>query len=297
LALTLRICDILMIRMAGVLTNTLVIVGVLFLLASLSIVRRLAGQFPPGKLRQHWSAMGLLVLSFIIGYIGYIALYEHGPAPGTDFIVPSVFLFSAIFIWIAVGLALQTTIDLRRMRLLEEQSITDPLLGVYNRRYLEGRIEEEFARARRYGLPLSILMVDIDHFKAINDTYQHQAGDAVLRHIGRLVVETVRDSDIVARFGGDELVIIAPETTASAAAALAERFRKNVEAQEFLFANAPDSVRRIPLTLSIGVAHLTPDITGTADLIGRADEALHRAKEAGRNRVVVHDAGPGAQES
>ncbi len=161
-------------------------------------------------------------------------------------------------------------------------SIIDPLTKVHNRHYFNGFLEAEIQRACRIGHPLSILMVDIDHFKSVNDTYGHIAGDQCLR----LVAGTIRDnvyraSDLVARYGGEEFVLVLPDTTPSAAVTVAERIRKAVEALQY---NHQDEV--VKLSISIGVAGWLPlNDASPQQLIKIADEALYDAKLNGRNRV------------
>lgn len=160
-------------------------------------------------------------------------------------------------------------------------SMTDSLTGVYNRRYLDQRLEEEVARSHRHGYALSCLMIDIDHFKRVNDRYGHQEGDRVLQAIGTVIRQAVRISDVVGRYGGEEFTVIAPSTSLLSAMVVGERIRTRVEQCEFRIAD--DTVH---VTVSIGVAELTP--SGSAQsLIAAADRALYLAKTAGRNRVVA----------
>lgn len=166
----------------------------------------------------------------------------------------------------------------------------DPLVGIYNRRYLDRRIKEEIVRACRYALPLAVLLIDVDRFKRINDKHGHQAGDLVLSRLGELIFQTIRQSDIAARYGGEELLIIAPNTTVSSAGALAERLRQRVETHELKLAKGPDQLPEIHITVSIGVAGLSDETADGEKIIRNADEALYRAKQEGRNRTVVHGA-------
>ena len=118
-----------------------------------------------------------------------------------ELLIPGIFLFGAIFVWLTIRLSLQTAIDLRRIDLLEAENITDPLTMGYNRRYLDRRLDEEAARAKRYSLDLSVLMIDIDHFKRVNDRYGHQAGDVALYKLSSLLKAALRDLDVVSRYG------------------------------------------------------------------------------------------------
>jgi two-component system cell cycle response regulator len=167
-------------------------------------------------------------------------------------------------------------------RRLEALATTDPLTRVLNRRALIDRLNAELDRVRRYQGSLTLLLLDVDHFKQINDTAGHLAGDSVLRQLAALLEEAVRKVDIVARFGGEEFVAILPETVSEGAAAFAERLRERIAAQAF----DVSAERPVHLTVSIGIASFpSPRVDSTEDLFARADEALYRAKSAGRNQV------------
>ena len=160
---------------------------------------------------------------------------------------------------------------------------TDGLTGVLNRRCFDELLTTEAIRAGRYKTPFSIILTDIDHFKAVNDTYGHPAGDAVLRNVSRVLAALVRKVDSVARFGGEEFVLLLPETGRDGARILAERLRSHVEALSHPFEGQTLSV-----TASFGVSTYEAGTNATAEeLIKSADEALYRAKNRGRNRVEV----------
>ena len=180
---------------------------------------------------------------------------------------------------------LQTTRDIKRVASLELQSITDPLMGIYNRRYLEMRLNEEVQRAQRYKFPLSLLLLDIDHFKQINDNFGHHNVDKVLIGIGDILKTTARKADIPARYGGEELVLILPNTSEEDALVLAERLRVTIEHQQFSM-EGPNRAE-FHSTASIGVSSLREDYRGPDELLKGADWAMYSAKRSGRNRVIV----------
>ncbi|MDQ2679010.1 MAG: diguanylate cyclase [Actinomycetota bacterium] len=156
----------------------------------------------------------------------------------------------------------------------------DALTRLYNRRRLDADLAAEVSRAQRYGRPLSFVMADLDHFKSFNDTYGHQRGDAVLQEVSRLLASSVRETDSVYRYGGEELAVLLRDTEASEAVVLAERLRHAVQ-QRF-----PGGGEQRAVTVSMGVATLRVGEVGAGDdLVGAADAALYRAKELGRNRV------------
>src|SRR6185312_6482127 len=177
---------------------------------------------------------------------------------------------------------------------LKHMSMTDALTGLDNRRHLEERLTEMFEHAKRLNEPFSCVMCDLDKFKSVNDTYGHQAGDAVLRQLAQLLREQAREIDRVGRYGGEEFMLILPGASADAAVTFAERVRKAVAGRTFSFAGAV--IRR---TMSCGVAAWPhPGIPDTAALVRAADDALYAAKAQGRNRVVRWDARePGAAAS
>ena len=169
--------------------------------------------------------------------------------------------------------------------MLEQESITDPLMGIFNRRHLDRRLQEEVIRCHRYDLLLAVLLVDIDHFKKVNDTWGHQVGDLVLKHVSRIFVDALRQTDMVARFGGEEFVILLPHTPEHEAYTLAERLRKTVEKTPLQLTLNEKQVE-IMVTISIGSACVLPENDTAFDLLERADRAMYRAKQEGRNRVV-----------
>lgn len=166
---------------------------------------------------------------------------------------------------------------------LTEASNTDPLTGLYNRRYLMEFLECQLARSGRTQEPLSLLMIDIDHFKGVNDTYGHQVGDSVLKSVADVATASLRCYDIATRYGGEEFVLVLPGTELSGATIVAERVREAVQAITF---HPP--YEALTVMASIGIATLSStQVDSIEDLLNRADEALYRAKEAGRNRIAA----------
>lgn len=276
-----------------ILANGLVVAGTCILVAACLPLRELARRLPAGPALRHWQALAGLNVLFVAGYVLYAVLFwgrHEGPA---SLIVPGIFFLGACFVWLTCSLALQTALDLRRMPLLERETVTDPLTGTFNRRYLERRMEEELARARRQALPLALLIVDIDHFKRINDSFGHQVGDFVIAEVARVILEAVRTSDVAARYGGEEFVIVASGTAPQMAAALGERLRGRIESREIVMPDGSEPLERIRVTASIGVASLGPKNDDARSLLAEADRALYRAKALGRNRVVAAGAESG----
>jgi diguanylate cyclase (GGDEF)-like protein len=185
-----------------------------------------------------------------------------------------------------MAFANQAAIALENARLFEQAhllSITDPLTELFNRRHFFEVANTEFERHHRYGGPLSVIMMDIDHFKNVNDRYGHAVGDMVMQDIARQIKASIRAVDIAARYGGEEFVVLMPETGLAEACQVAERVRKGVSDLPFAQGGANFSV-----LLSLGVAEIHPTIKDLDALLICADQALYAAKAAGRNRVECY---------
>jgi diguanylate cyclase (GGDEF)-like protein len=162
-------------------------------------------------------------------------------------------------------------------------SITDELTGLSNRRCFETSYEKEFLRAARYKTKLTLVMYDIDHFKNINDTYGHPCGDYILKEISNAALQTFRKTDTVFRFGGEEFVVILPETDISQAQIPLERFRKTVETLDLKYQN-----QQIEVTVSIGACQYCDEFSSKEELLQKTDEALYKAKNSGRNKTILY---------
>ena len=164
-----------------------------------------------------------------------------------------------------------------------EMAITDALTGLFNRRYMESHLGTLVEQAASRAKPLTVLVLDIDYFKSINDTHGHDAGDDVLREFALRIKKSIRGIDLACRYGGEEFVVVMPETDMAVAAMVAERLRRRIATEPFAIQQGS---RNIPLTISIGIAALAGKDDNAAGVLKRADQALYRAKRDGRNRVV-----------
>lgn len=208
----------------------------------------------------------------LIGVIAYMGK-TFGVLPH-NFITQNGFQIGSLVEMVLLSLALA-----KRVADLQRDSVTDSLTGLFNRRSFDERLDHEFERSVRYSQPLSLLMVDADHFKTYNDTHGHRHGDAALCAIADELETTARSTDQVCRYGGEEFVIIMPATSSYEAAAVGERLRKNIKSLK---------LARGSMTISIGIATLTEGTYQTqTELIEAADHALYEAKDSGRNRVFV----------
>ncbi|HEU5182647.1 MAG TPA: diguanylate cyclase [Candidatus Polarisedimenticolia bacterium] len=203
------------------------------------------------------------------------------------------------FHWDELDATLQAALEKRRLyTALEEAnqrlqaantqlmklSVTDDRTRLYNDRYLRQRLSEEFKRSMRYGTALSVILLDLDHFKSVNDRYGHEFGDAVLLQFGGILVDNAREIDIVGRYGGEEFLMVLPNTDGIKAAIVGERVRKATE--EHLF-QVQDQILRITASAGISSIPTNREVREEEQFLRAADEALYRAKEAGRNKVIV----------
>jgi diguanylate cyclase (GGDEF)-like protein/PAS domain S-box-containing protein len=187
--------------------------------------------------------------------------------------------------WVLEGIIL----DISDRKLMEQElkllASHDSLTGLLNRHELMKRMDHDLSRASRYGQPLSILLLDVDHFKPINDHHGHQVGDHVLKQLGQLLIENIREVDYAGRYGGEELLIVLPELDYTEACEMAERLRHLIERADH-FPNDYEGTHR-QVTVSIGVASFPMHGLGTQPLFNAADKAMYLAKENGRNRVQI----------
>ncbi len=171
--------------------------------------------------------------------------------------------------------------NIRLYEKVKKLSVVDGLTNLYNHRYFYENLKKEYLRAERYNTPLSVSMLDIDFFKNCNDKYGHQFGDEVLKEIARILLKTVRETDIVSRYGGEEFSIILPETEKENAKFVSERIRKSIEAHKFMAES-----NEVNITISVGVSGLLEDaVKDYKDLVTNADKALYYAKQTGKNKV------------
>jgi diguanylate cyclase (GGDEF)-like protein len=184
------------------------------------------------------------------------------------------------------GLAAPAALALARERALLQAeayahaAAVDPLSGAFNRRHFHVRLEEELQRSRRHEIQLALLMIDIDNFKSVNDSFGHLAGDTVIKGIADILRRSVRVFDVCARFGGEEFVIIMPGSGTASAMNVAQRIRERIES----FRPSDRTLEGLAITASVGLAVSSPGMSGR-EIIARADQALYLAKRAGKNRV------------
>lgn len=271
--------------MEKIIAEVFVVVAALVLVAALVPVNSVVALVPDGSVRQRWRLLQTGILVCVAAYSAYLVLFWDHHRTWLDLLAPAAFLAAALLIVATLRLTLDTASEVRHAG-RAEHGVTDVLVGVYNRRYLEHRLAEEVARSRRHALPLSVLLFDLDHFRRLNEKWGREVGDRVLTYLGHLLLNAVRGSDIVARYGGEELIVIAPSTTLEQAVELADRLRRHVEKEDLGFGGEAGDKPELQVTVSVGVAQFQSDETEWSEIVVRADQALKRAKKAGRNRVA-----------
>lgn len=258
----------------------LIFFGAAFLFLSLRPIMRIVHTLPEGSLRKQWKVLGILVVLFVSGYVVYgIEAWFYNPSH----LVPSIFFCGGLFVLLVANLSEKTANDRRKIATLTQESITDALMGIFNRRHFERCFHDEVEICSHNPSKIfSLILIDVDHFKKINDNYGHQRGDEVLRTIATRVLSVARKSDIVARFGGEEICIIAPDCDEKESLLFAQRVQDAINKEPM-----PTSLpNQTPLNVhvSIGVSTWEKGLA-SYQLLARADKALYTAKELGRNRI------------
>ncbi|MFC1628868.1 GGDEF domain-containing protein [Gemmatimonadota bacterium] len=278
--------------MVGHISALLIGLGLVLLGASIWRTQRLIGILQD---KHPWPSLRNLMGFFAVGYAVYLyAIITHLPL-NKDLVAGEIFFLTALFMLLVVHYAYQTIHDIMRLDELKQIANTDELTGMYSRRAILALLDDEFQKARRFGFPLSVAMVDLDQFKAVNDTYSHLAGDVVLREVARVLQTRLRKFDVLGRYGGDEFLCVLPGTGVTGAMSTGERVRSRVNELQFEII-APDKLRVLETgtstdsetlgsTISVGVATLHPGIQAPLDLVQEADAALYASKEGGRNTV------------
>ena len=258
--------------------------NLLFLLCALAAIVAVVVAWRRGSV-----AAGVFLLAWIpqsvFTALRALQLLLQWPLPGwLEFGLPAALALSSLVLTLGLGLS---TLQARRERDdARNEAQRDPLTGVHNRRALMARIAEALTEARQHGAPLSLIFLDLDHFKAVNDHHGHLIGDACLRILAERVQSELRPGDTLARWGGEEFVVLLPATALGEAALIGERIRRRVETDPFIARGVA-----VAITVSLGLSgHRRAGIESPEQLIEQADAALYRAKAAGRNRLIVHPA-------
>ncbi len=256
----------------------LIATGILFVPRERGLLRIFWGRSIGSMMARYLIPMAILVPIFLGALFANSGFsFGHLRLAMTLSVVSNVVLLVAL-IW-SFAFTIQRSEAEKAM--VQRQAETDRLTGIYNRRYFEISLEHEVERARRYATPLSLIILDVDHFKDLNDRLGHLAGDRVLIRLARECERSLRDSDVFCRFGGEEFAIIAPETNGQSARLLAQRIRQSIASLKIEGCTEP-------VTISLGIAAWAKSFQKEEDLISAADKALYRAKNTGRNRECLY---------
>lgn len=270
--------------MPNIIFQLIITLGILLLLASFVPLKRVIKILPLGLTRKVWVGMACLIGLSIVGYLVFFGInYTEGPDHHEDWLIALICLSASIFVLCACTISHSTVKEVSRIAELELAVLMDPLTELYNRRHILSLLEKECSRSRFLHSPFSVLLLDIDSFKKINDTYGHQAGDFVLKEFSRLLASIQQDSCFIGRYGGEEFLILLPDTTRFRASQVAERLRYIIESTTIMLENKYE----IPVTASIGVATSSSFNETSQELISLADRALYSAKTSGRNNVCM----------
>ncbi|MBB5342639.1 GGDEF domain-containing protein [Tunturibacter empetritectus] len=257
-------------------------ISIVLLFSALLPIRWLCAMLPRGRARSTWRAMAALLTLAAAGVAVFLCINTNdGPNHYEDLVVTLVFLAASIFVLTVCTLALHTAKDLSKIADLEFAAIVDPVTELFNRRHIMALLDAQCQHSSRHNSPFSILLIDVDNFKTINDTFGHRTGDTVLKELGRVIAHIIPDSRNIGRYGGEEFLVILPQSASSEAWRIAEDLRATVQSTTIAGDRAPISSP----TISIGIATAYGWKETSEDLIEIADEALYSAKAAGRNCV------------
>lgn len=266
--------------------------GLLIILGAMRRTQNLIRILPDSG---QWPSLRNLMMFFAVGYAVYLYFLISGSPFNKDLVASEVFFLSSLFMLMAVRFAYTTIHDILRLDEFEELANTDELTGMFNRRAIMHLLKDEYQKARRFGFPLSVAMVDLDHFKRINDTYGHLSGDLVLKEVAKVLKKGLRRIDVLGRYGGEEFLCILPSTAADGAVIMGERVRRQVKMLRFEVAGPeqlkPITEEEVPsgetitVTVSVGVASMDSSMTDPEHVVSAADTALYAAKEGGRDQT------------
>ena len=269
--------------------NILLLSGICMLVVSAFTSQQLIRKLPMGKVRNSWQMLTYLIVGFVFAYAAYMLLLMTGQANLMTLTIPKLCFTAASFILLLCFLTYQITRDIREAIAMDQASIIDPILDIYNRRYFDRRLDEETQRSRRYKLPLSLILFDIDDFKSVKDQHGKLVADVVLRKVSDYIVDTVRSSDIVARFDEHKIVVATTQTEVDMAEILANRLRSEIEKLDVLSNCDNENTSSLKVTVSAGVSAVFDSVRNGFDLVEIAEKALNQANKQGINNVSTYD--------
>ena len=270
--------------------NILILCSVLLTTASFFAVLQLIKRLPLGKVRNNWKILSFFILGLMFGHFAFLPIMWAENIVFSSLTFPAAAIAISTFLLLLCYLTYQTTCDILEAITIDQASIVDPMLEIYNRRYYDRRIDEETQRSRRYELPLSLIMFEVDGFNNVIKQYGPLVANVVLRKISDHIVNSVRASDIVARYEDQKIVIAATQTEKDMSLKLADRLRGEIEELNVLQGHEDDGSESLHITVSAGVSTVDENIKNGFDLSDVAEKALQEAIKQGRNRVHALDA-------
>ncbi|KZZ60032.1 hypothetical protein A3762_03400 [Oleiphilus sp. HI0125] len=254
----------------------------------MTIIQNRSIQFANSTLMRHFSLPTLracygigLAIMFPIGWVVLQWIAGRNPFSNVSF---DILLYGYITCMSAIVFARFGYIIGKREQTMTDLALSDGLTGLYNKRYFQTRLDQEFERYQRYNTPMSLIQIDLDHFKRVNDTWGHQAGDMVLKEVSKLILDNLRTGEIAARIGSEEVCIIVCNSQSNEAFQLAERLRKRIKELRLQW-----NGEEIRISASFGITQASPNVLTKWQLYERADKALYQAKKHGRDLTFIHD--------
>ena len=268
--------------MANTVVQGVLFTAILLLLASFRYIKDTFEELHPGRVRTAWLWLTMLLVLAVLGGSVFLGINStEGPSHHGDWVVALTLLASALFVFTVCVLSRSTAKDIARIGDLERVAYFDPLTKLYTRGKIISMLETECSKCKQDNAPVSVIMLDVDDLKFINDCFGHHAGDSVLEEVGRVLTENAGRANFLGRYGGDELIVVLPNTMPFYATEVAERVRKAVAAKNFVFDG-----ETVSITTSIGVATSTTFRETCDELIATADRTLYMAKLKGRNKTL-----------
>lgn len=270
--------------------------GSIVLIAALLAANRIILQLPKGKVRRNWSFLGVLLGLLILSYISFaVANWKSGYIDDQSigfYAVPLSYFLCACIVYLIISFVLNSDVYFSHSPVGEFEDLIDPVMGIYTQRYLDSRLQQEICRSQRYNIPLSVMLLSIDNIRQFSDAYGKKARDQLLGNFATLVMHSSRITDIAARYGEAEIMVIATNTPASSVSVFADRIRKAIAGTLEVPKDLPQAssavTKPVEINLSIGVSGVGPDTKTRQTLVKSAENALGKAKALGFNMTVIN---------
>jgi diguanylate cyclase (GGDEF)-like protein len=263
-------------------------ITILLLFASMWTIFRIRRIIQQNLLRAAWACLGITLLMAAFGYLVFLYTNDiEGDNHHEDWLIAFTLFIAAVFIFGVCAVSLFSARELARIDDLEKAAFFDPITNLYTRGHIDSLLTAECERSRSETRQLSLMLLDLDNFKFINDCFGHKAGDYVLQEVGRILKQTVDPSNLIGRYGGEEFLIVLPNTSPILAVETADRIRSTMSAARLEFEG-----NVIPVTISIGVKNNFTFREEAQELVAAADTAMYEAKRRGRNQVIMADVFP-----